>query len=103
MSVITQFTILALFVETIVGIIKGFFKTELSPQMDVLFSTIVGIVLAVGARVDILSTVGVPLTIPYLGEVITGFILSRGSNFVHDLLELVKTTRIKATRSASQK
>lgn len=49
-------------------------------------SIAVGELLAIGSRMDIFSMAGVPLYIPYLGIILTGLLISRGANFVHDLV-----------------
>lgn len=46
----------------------------------------VGELLAIGSGIDMLVMVGVPLHIPYLGTIFTGLLISRGANFIHDLL-----------------
>ena len=46
----------------------------------------IGIVLSVGAGLDIFTVVGVSLKVPYLGMIFTGILISRGANFVHDLM-----------------
>ena len=45
----------------------------------------VGIAMCVTARVDALSAVGVEITVPFIGQAITGLLVSRGSNFLHDV------------------
>jgi hypothetical protein len=35
---------------------------------------------------DFLAALGIPLQIPYLGMILTGILVSRGANFMHDLL-----------------
>lgn len=57
------------------------------------------ICLAIGAcivtRTALLQEIGISAKIPWVDEICTGLLLSRGSNFVHDLLEKVQ----KAKRS----
>ena len=64
----------------------------------------IGELLAIGAGMDILAMVGIPLSIPYLGMILTGLLISRGANFVHDLLKSInnlqqntKTTLLKVS------
>lgn len=47
---------------------------------------IVGVGVAVFGGLDACAAVGIPMGIPYLGAVLTGILLSRGSNFIHDIL-----------------
>lgn len=46
----------------------------------------VALVLSIGVKLDILSLLGINTTIPMLGVILTGILISRGSNFIHDLL-----------------
>ena len=53
---------------------------------DKIGAIIIGIALAVGSGLDIFMVVGISLKIPYLGMILTGVLISRGANFIHDLL-----------------
>lgn len=55
-------------------------------SIDRVGALVIGELLAIGAGMDLLAMVGVPLKIPYIGLVLTGLLISRGANFVHDLL-----------------
>lgn len=55
-------------------------------NIDRLGAIIVGILVAVAGRMDIFQLLGMPLGINYLGYILTGLLISRGSNFLHDLL-----------------
>lgn len=46
----------------------------------------IGLLIALGTGFDILKMVDVPINIPYIGMILTGILISRGANFVHDLL-----------------
>lgn len=50
-----------------------------------------GIFLAIAYRLDYLSLFEVESTIPYVGTVLTGIAISRGSNYVFDLLKKLST------------
>lgn len=49
----------------------------------------IGILLSLSTGADITSLSGVPLKIPYLGMILTGILISRGANFVHDILKSI--------------
>jgi hypothetical protein len=85
---LTMFIVLALLAETIWQIIKMCVpKTYKIPDfLDVIGSIGIGVLLAVAANLDIFAVIGFTLNIPYLGVFLTGLIISRGSNFVHDIL-----------------
>ncbi len=54
--------------------------------IDRIGALIVSLVICFGVRLDILSLLEVKSTIPYLGIILTSILISRGSNFIHDLL-----------------
>lgn len=58
-------------------------------NIDKIGAIAVGLLIAFGAQLDIFAAAGIPLVIPYLGFVLTGILLSRGANFVHDLWQSV--------------
>ena len=58
---------------------------------DRIGALITGLLLAVGANVDLLSMLGITIVIPWLGVILTGLLISRGANFVHDLIGNVNT------------
>lgn len=47
---------------------------------------ILGIALALAANVDLYSVVGVPFAVPYLGNILTGIVFSRGANYFADFV-----------------
>jgi len=48
---------------------------------------IIGVGVALAFHVDMFELAGVPATVPYVGVVLTGILLSRGGNFIHDILK----------------
>jgi hypothetical protein len=55
-------------------------------SIDRIGALVVALLLAIGTRLDLLSLLDIKTSIPYLGVVLTGILISRGSNFIHDLL-----------------
>ena len=49
----------------------------------------IGVTMCVTARVDALTALGVEIAVPFIGQAITGVLVSRGSNFLHDLWEKI--------------
>lgn len=47
---------------------------------------VVGVGVAVAGGLDACAAVGIPMAVPFLGSVLTGVLISRGANFVHDIL-----------------
>lgn len=62
-------------------------------SVDRVGALIIGLLLAFGSGLDLLSLVGVPLVIPYLGVFLTGLLISRGANFIHDLISSVNNLK----------
>lgn len=53
---------------------------------DRIGALVVGLLITFGTGLDILALIDIPAKIPFLGMVLTGILISRGSNFIHDLL-----------------
>ena len=56
-------------------------------------SIVLGALLAVIYNVDLLNIVGFTTSVPYIGNVVTGILLSRGSNYIFDLVGQLTTIR----------
>lgn len=52
---------------------------------DRIGAMVVGLLIAFGTGVDLFQTLGIPFRIPYIGVLLTGLLISRGANFIHDL------------------
>jgi hypothetical protein len=48
---------------------------------------VVGILIAFGTGADIFLLLKIPFRIPVVGNVLTGLLISRGANFIHDLFK----------------
>lgn len=59
-------------------------------------SILLGSLLAVVYNVDLLNIVGFTTNVPYIGNVVTGILLSRGSNYIFDLVGQLTTVRTQA-------
>ncbi|WP_040683799.1 hypothetical protein [Thermobrachium celere] len=82
--------LLALITEAIWETLK-LFKQKDKINYDRIGATLVGILICIAAKVDMFSILGEPLSIKYLGPILTGILISRGSNFIHDLLGSVSS------------
>ena len=51
----------------------------------------IGVALLTGA--DIFSALGIATKVPYAGQVLTGILCSRGSNYVYDLMSRISTAK----------
>ncbi len=61
--------------------------------IDCIGSLIVGIIVAILSKIDIFEIQGINLSIPFVGYILTGILVSRGSNFVHDLYNKISAKK----------
>lgn len=83
MSIVTIITI-ALLVEAIWETLKMIWQ-EGKININTIGALIVGIGVSILAKIDIFAMQGISLSIPLIGWVLTGILMSRGANFIHDL------------------
>ncbi len=68
-------------------------ETSHGVPIDAYGSLVIALVLCICTRADLLETIGVHVEIPYIGSILTGFIIYRGSNFLHDVLSKINDFR----------
>lgn len=86
MEDISKIAITAVLVEGIITYINEFFISGLAPWQMIL-SLILGIIIAVAYRFDLPKYLKMESQIPYVGCILTGILISRGSNYVYDTLK----------------
>jgi hypothetical protein len=79
-----EITSFAILIEAIITYFNQFFVQE-DFCWQMLFSITLGIIIAVAYRLDLPAHFNLTSQIPYVGCVLTGILLSRGSNYVFDL------------------
>ena len=55
-----------------------------------LLSLVLGVIIAISYDLDVPSYFNLNPKIPFIGNILTGILLSRGSNYIFDLLESLK-------------
>lgn len=83
MSIVTIITI-ALLVEAIWETLKMVWQDG-KANVNTIGALVVGILISILAKLDIFAIQGISLSVPVIGYVLTGILLSRGANFIHDL------------------
>lgn len=58
-------------------------------SIDRVGALIIGLLLALGTGLDLMTMIGVPMKVPYIGMILTGLLISRGANFVHDTMSSI--------------
>lgn len=87
---ILQFVIAALIVEALWETSKMFWQNG-KLSIDRVGAVAFGLLIAVGAGMDFMSAIQLPIHIPYVGMIVTGLLISRGSNWIHDLMGKIET------------
>ena len=83
---VSKIAITAILVEGIVTYFNEFFISEIAPWQMIL-SLFLGIVIAVAYKFDLPKYLKMESQIPCVGCILTGIIISRGSNYVYDTLK----------------
>lgn len=96
MEISATIVLLAFVVEQVTSVLKGAIPA-LRGHLAQSTSMIVGIVLCFSTRVGVLQELSVPTALPFVDYIVSGLLISRGSNFVHDTLHsLGKMAKKKA-------
>lgn len=88
---ISKMIMVAILIEGIVTYFNEFFVSSNIPW-QMIFSLILGMVISVSYELDLPNHLGLKSTIPYVGSILTGILISRGSNYLYDLIN--KLTKI---------
>lgn len=64
-------------------------------SLDRVGALIVSLVICMDIKLDMLTLLGINTTIPFIGIILTAILISRGSNFLHDLLERIGQVKSK--------
>lgn len=75
----------AILIEALITYYKEFFAGGGS-SWEIVVSLIFGVTVAIAYKLDLLSNFNLNSQIPYIGNILTGILLSRGSNYIFDLL-----------------
>lgn len=87
MSIVTIITI-ALLVEAIWETLKMVWKDG-KANVNTIGALVVGIGVSILAKIDIFAMQGISLSVPLIGWILTGILMSRGANFIHDLFKKI--------------
>ena len=79
-----QLIIIAILIEAIWENLKMIWQNR-KLSINMIGVLIVSMLVCLLARIDIFPIVGISLIAPYIGSILTGIIVARGSNFVSDL------------------
>lgn len=79
--------IVAIIIESAIETFNTLFKRNGNLSYKKIGSIILSICVCICAKLDLLSILGITIIVPYVGEIITGLVISRGSSVVNSLIE----------------
>ena len=82
---IIQIVAFSVLIESLITYYKEFFAGGNAPW-EIIASLSLGIIVAIAYNLDLPAHFNLKSQIPYLGCILTGILLSRGSNYAYDLL-----------------
>lgn len=76
----------AVLIEAIITYFNEFF-TGVSFSWEMIASLVLGIAVAIAYKLDLPAYLNLKSEIPYIGCILTGILLSRGSNYVFEIIK----------------
>lgn len=83
---------LSIIVESVITYFKEFFVYGYF-SISMIFSIILGISISIIYKLDLPECFNLKSTVPYIGNILTGLLISRGSNYIYDVLKIVTDTK----------
>lgn len=77
---------IAIIVEGVVEYIKLASPKFAASRWIVPVTVLIGVGVAIAYNADLLAVAGLTTPVPYIGNVLTGILISRGSNYIYDLI-----------------
>lgn len=91
---------MAVVVEAVIDYVKTW-AVQKKIQWQQIFAVLFGIAISFAYCLDILAVVGIESPVPFVGNLLTGVLISRGSNYLHDLYNnLIAKKNFKAEEKA---
>lgn len=84
--------VMAVLIEAIITYVKTW-MVDRRVQWQMIVSVVLSIVICIAYGLDIPAAVGISSPLPFVGRIITGILVSRGSNYINDLLGRLSGTK----------
>ena len=85
MELLAQLLIGAILIEALVDTVKRVYTKTI--QWEYFLALAVGILVAVVYGLDLPAVAGLVTAVPFVGAILTGIILSRGANYLYEILQ----------------
>lgn len=89
MESVLQILVVALLAETIWENLKMIWQNG-KFSIDKMGALIISIIVTVCTQIDMFAILNFNIPIPFIGSILTGILISRGANVVHDLLNKIQ-------------
>lgn len=83
-----QLVIVAILIEAIWENLKMVWQNG-KFSIDKIGALVISMLICILAKIDIFPIVNLSISVPVIGSILTGIIVSRGANFVHDLFNKI--------------
>ena len=90
MENLLQITAIAILAEAVWENLKMIWQDG-KVSIDRIGALIVSIVISMTTQLDVFAILNFGISIPFVGSFLTGILISRGANFIHDLLNKIQT------------
>ena len=94
--------IVAIIIESAIETFNTLFKRNGKLSYKKIGSIILSICVCICAKLDLLSILGITIIVPYVGEIITGLVISRGSSVVNSLVEKFREIKSLDTKDSEK-
>lgn len=95
MSNFLQIIVIALLAETIWENLKMVWQ-EGKVNVDRIGALIVSVLVSMATQLDVFAILNFGIAIPFVGSFLTGILISRGANVIHDLLNKIEELTVKS-------
>ena len=89
--------VVAILIESAVETFNTLFKNNGKLSYKKIGAIILSIAVCVCAKLDLFSILGITMVVPYVGEIVTVLVVSRGSGVVNSLIE--KLMQLRSSKS----
>lgn len=89
MNSFLSIVVIALLAETIWENLKMVWQ-EGKISIDRIGALVVSIIVSLSTQLDIFSILNFGISVPFVGSFLTGILISRGANVIHDLLKKIE-------------
>lgn len=95
MSNFLQIIVIALLAETIWENLKMVWQ-EGKVNVDRIGALVVSVLVSMATQLDVFAILNFGIAIPFIGSFLTGILISRGANVIHDLLNKIEELTAKS-------